>query len=263
MELSAVLDSMQPDGDGWRIDVPADWQQGRTLYGGLQLALAVRAMRGVLPAPLPLRSVQVTFVGPLAGDDISAHADLLRVGRTASHARGELRQAGRIGCTAVGIFGASRLSAFALGLEQPVVPVDPETLTDLPVIDGITPRFVEHLQLRWAIGAPPQHAHDEPHSTVYARLRDRRCPPEDALIALADAIPTPAVSMLRHPAPVNSLNWMLEILGDPAGFDPHGWCRLDTDVRAGADGYLSQTSILWGPDGRAWTVSHQTVGLFG
>ena len=69
--------------------------------------------------------------------------------------------------------------------------------------------------------------------------------------------------MLATPAPANSLNWMFEILGDPGRLDRDGWCPIATEVRAGCDGYLSQTSILWGPDGHAYSVSHQTVGIYG
>jgi hypothetical protein len=83
------------------------------------------------------------------------------------------------------------------------------------------------------------------------------------LIALADSIPTPALSMLPKPAPASSLNWMLEILGDPAQLDSRQWSLIGTDVRAGADGYLSQTSVLWGPNGHAFSVSHQSVAIFG
>ena len=62
---------------------------------------------------------------------------------------------------------------------------------------------------------------------------------------------------------VPPLSWMIEVLRDPARLDLHEWCLIDTQVRAGTDGYLSQTSVLYGPDGHAYAVSHQTVGVFG
>ena len=83
------------------------------------------------------------------------------------------------------------------------------------------------------------------------------------LSALADSIPTPALSMLDKPAPATSINWMLELIGDPGLLDRNGWSLIGTDVRAGADGYLSQTSVLWGPGGHAFSVSHQSVAIFG
>ncbi len=262
LEFSEVLDAMRPDGDAWRVAVPEDWQQGRAIFGGMQLALAVRAMRAALGNDLPLRSVQATFVGPLATQDVCLRAEVLRTGRTATHARCDMLDGDRLGCTAVALFGTPRRSGFTREIPRPRIDVDPETLTDLPSIPGITPQFVRHIQLRWAIGTPPYTGQQEPHSTIFARLRDRHCRAEDALIALADSIPTPALSMLTTPAPASSLNWMLEILGEPARLDRDGWCQIGTDVRAGADGYLSQTSILWGPDGHAYCVSHQSVAIF-
>jgi hypothetical protein len=141
--------------------------------------------------------------------------------------------------------------------------VDPETLKDLPHIPGIVPEFVQQFQLRWALGTRQYTGHQEPKSIIYARLRDLDCSGEDALIALADSIPSPALSMLTTPAPANSLNWMLELLGDPEDLDRRAWSTIGTEVRAGCDGYLSQTSILWGPGGHAFSVSHQSVGIFG
>jgi acyl-CoA thioesterase len=98
---------------------------------------------------------------------------------------------------------------------------------------------------------------------IYARLRDRECGAEDALLALADVIPTPVLSMLTRPAPASSLSWMIEVLRDPAALDYNDWVLIDTEVRAGTAGYLSQTSVLYGADGHAYSVSHQTVGVFG
>jgi acyl-CoA hydrolase len=68
--------------------------------------------------------------------------------------------------------------------------------------------------------------------------------------------------MLSKRAPASSLNWTLELLGDPAQLDVGDWSLIDTEVRAGIDGYLSQTSVLWGATGHAFSVSHQTVGIF-
>ena len=266
VEFGEVLDSVAPCGDGWSATVPDDWTQGRTAYGGLQGALLARAMRQVVrgAAELPLRSLQVTFVGPVRPGPVELRPAVLRRGRTAWQARCDLLQDGSPACTAVGIFGAPRSSRIAIEIARPQAPAAPEDLRDLPFVPGVTPPFVQHVQLRWALGrrSSPGGA-SEPHSMVYARLRDRRCTPEEALVALADSIPTPALVLLEKPLPVSSLNWMLELIGDPAALDLADWSLLDTRVRAGADGYLSQTSVLFGPSGHAFAVSHQTVAIFG
>jgi acyl-CoA thioesterase len=272
--FSEVLDALRRDGDVWSLVIPRTWANGRTVFGGLQVALSVRAMRAALTdvlgtgngdvVTLPLRSLQTTFVAPVAaGAPVALRAEFLRAGRSATHARCDLLQDGKVACTTVAIFGAARPSRIVLDIPKPAVQVDPETLRDMPYIPGITPEFLQQLQLRWGVGRLPYSGHDEPHSTIFARLRDTGCNSEDALIALADSIPTPALSMLEKPAPATSINWMLELMGDPGQLDRNGWSLIGTDVRAGADGYLSQTSVLWGPGGHAFSVSHQSVAIFG
>ena len=127
----------------------------------------------------------------------------------------------------------------------------------------LSPAFLRHFEVRVARGAQPYSGYAEPRSLIYARLRDRECGSEDALLALADVIPTPVLSMLVEPAPASSVNWMIEVLRDPAYLDLHDWVLIDTEVRAGTAGYLSQTSVLYGTDGHAYSVSHQTVAVFG
>ena len=66
-QFTALLDSARPHAGGLALDVPADWAQGRSIFGGLQAAFAVRAMRAIVDPAIPLRSLQVTFIGPAAG----------------------------------------------------------------------------------------------------------------------------------------------------------------------------------------------------
>ena len=42
MLFSDVLGSMTRAGDAWTVSVPADWLQGRSVFGGLQAALALQ-----------------------------------------------------------------------------------------------------------------------------------------------------------------------------------------------------------------------------
>jgi len=270
-----ALNSLAVDGDGWSVVIPRTWANGRTVFGGLQVALSVRAMRGALNArlgngqgdtgALPLRSLQTTFVAPVAaGTPVALRAEFLRSGRSATHARCDLLQEeGKVACTTVAVFGAARPSRVTLDIARPEIAIDPESLSDMPYLPGIMPEFLQHLQLRWGVGRPPYSGHDQPHSSIFARMRDADCEAEEVLIALADSIPTPALSMLDKLAPATSINWMLELIGDPRLLDREQWSLIGTDVRAGADGYLSQTSVLWGPGGHAFSVSHQSVAIFG
>jgi acyl-CoA thioesterase len=268
-EFSQVLAAIEPHVDGGlAVVVPPDWLQGRTVFGGLQMALGARAMRAALPAPiaaLPLRSAQMTFVGPLlGGTPIRLQAQTLRVGKSTAHARCDLwHEDGAVACTVVAIFGGPRQSHFVREMPYPAVARLPDESNPDSTHPAMVPQFLRHFDLRIAEGARPYSAYAEPRSRIYARLRDRACGREDALLALADVIPTPVLSTLPAPVPASSVNWMIEILRDPEQLDTHDWVLLDTEVRAGTAGYLSQTSVLHGLDGHAYAVSHQTVAVFG
>lgn len=264
--FSQVLASIDPSSGTAAVTVPPDWLQGRTVFGGMQMALAARAMRAALPlqsAALPLRSAQMTFVGPLLGGQvIYMTAETVRTGKSTVHARCDLRHDdGKLASTVVAIFGGPRESNFVKEMSRPEPGRTPEQSVGTPRASA--PAFLQHFDVRVARGAPPYSGYHEPRSIIYARLRDRECGSEDALLALADVIPTPVLSTLTTPAPASSVNWMIELLRDPAYLDQHDYVLIDTEVRAGTAGYLSQTSVLYGADGHAYSVSHQTVAVFG
>lgn len=267
VDFSAVLASIVQTQGSLQVVVPEDWLQGRTVFGGMQMAIAARAMRLAMPEDargLPLRSAQITFVGPVeGGTPIELQAHVLRRGRSTVHARCDMVQAGAVGASAIAIFGVARPSQFVREMPAPATGRHPDD-PSLPAFESrFAPAFTRHFEARWAYGTVPYSGFHEPRSMIYARLRDRECGPEDALLALADVIPTPVLSMLTRPAPASSLSWMIEVLRDPGALDLHDWALIDTEVRAGTDGYLSQTSVLYGADGHAYSVSHQTVGVFG
>lgn len=267
--FSQVLASIEPSANSsFSVTVPPDWLQGRTVFGGMQMALGGRAMRAVLPlqaAAMPLRSAQMTFVGPLLGGaPIRLQAATLRTGKSTVHARCDLmHDDGKVACTLVGIFGGPRESRFVKEMPRPDPGVSAEDASASVIGPPMSPAFLQHFDVRIARGARPYSGYPEPKSLIYARLRDRECGSEDALLALADVIPTPVLSMLTEPVPASSVNWMIEVLRDPAYLDLHDWVLIDTEVRAGTAGYLSQTSVLYGADGHAYSVSHQTVAVFG
>src|SRR3546814_18597646 len=96
MQFSQLLSAMRGADGEWQVDVPADWQQGRTLFGGLQAALAVRAMRGLVPASTPLRTLQATLISPVPRGPLRIVARVTRSGQSAKHAEADLYDGGQI-----------------------------------------------------------------------------------------------------------------------------------------------------------------------
>ncbi len=261
MEFSQVMAALEvADGRGRGI-VPDDWMQGRTAFGGLLAALANKALRTVVPAGLPLRQLQVAFVGPVAAGPVTVEARLLRAGKSVAQAECRISSDGNAATAVLGVYGRPRGSSVALSLPRAPVP-DPAAARAWLFVPGATPVFTRHMGMRWAAGAMPYAGGAEPHTRILLRHEDPAALTEAHVIALADSIPPPALSVLEHPAPASSLTWALEFLEHDFDFEPRRWWHMDAQVTAGGEGYLYHTATLYDPDGRAFACNRQLVAIF-
>lgn len=262
MMLSKILEAMRGQQGTWTASVGEDWLQGRTVFGGLQAAIAVRAMRGLVPADLPLRTLQTTFIAPVPAGTIRVEARLLRAGKSAQHLEARLYDGEQLACLAIGIFGSGRESAIAVApsLQPPARAF--ATLPDLPYIPGVTPVFTQKVQFRWAEGGVPFSSSPTPRTRIYVAMRDEPQVDEAQVIALADTIPSPGLSLLKKPTPASSLTWTLEILRPRWSAQPGPWL-MDAEVGAAGEGYMSQSATLWSAAGEAVAYSRQSVVVFG
>jgi len=257
--LSALLASTTPE---LALAIPDDWAQGRSAFGGLQAAFAVRAMRTLEPTA-PLRSLQVTFVAPIAGR-MHATATLLRRGSSATQVEARIRaDDGTIACIAIGVFGTARPSKIAL------VPATPPPLSnpgapELPFIPNVTPAFIQHFRARWLRGNFPYMGGSAREHTLELAVRDpdEHDATEAHVIAFADFVPPIALTWLAEFAFGSTVTWMLELLADR--FEHHalaGW-RLDAELVAARDGYTNQSILLYAPDGTPIARGHQAMVVF-
>jgi hypothetical protein len=190
-----VIAGLEAVGEGFEIDAPEGWRQGRTAYGGMTAALAV-AGAGRTHADLPLlRSAQFALVGPAAGR-LRFESRILRQGRSATvvgvEASGEAGPAAR----AILTYGAARESAVAHDTASgPAVPPPEECELYFPP-GGFAPGFAGNFDARLAAGARPLTPGAAPDATVWVRhVADAGDDPVLALIAL-DLEPGPVPS---HP----------------------------------------------------------------
>ncbi len=85
---------------------------------------------------------------------------------------------------------------------------------------------------------------------------------ESHLLAIADFVPPVALSWLPHVVPGSSLTWMIELLSENfAGQPLSGW-RVETDMIAARDGYISQSTLVRAPDGSPIALSRQAMVVF-
>ncbi|HJV60058.1 MAG TPA: thioesterase family protein [Albitalea sp.] len=268
--VSTLLARRRVDADTVHFDVPADWLQGRTSFGGLVSAFGVQAMRDVAAAAWPrevaLRALQTNFIAPVEQGPVAVAVQVLREGKNVRQLEARVLQGGATVALIVGVFGSGRDTR--LPALRPTRPAPARAVDDVPAIpfvEGRRPAFVAHLDMRWADGAPPFTGSPDWDASIHLRLLDpdaATLPSELMAVLMADASPSPVLSHLNAPAPASSVSWALELQplapDEPLG----GWWRADNRSIAASAGYVNQQSTLWAPSGQLAALAYQVVTVY-
>lgn len=243
------------------VAVTADWLQGRTVFGGLQAAVALRAMRTLVPA-VPLRTLQGTFLAPVPEGTVTAAARVLRIGKSATHVESRIVDGDATLALLVGVFGSARASTVNVPPKQAPLQGEGKPI-EFRYIPGVIPAFTQHFKVRWLRGLPPFTADTRTDHVLEIGLRDTGPVTEGHVLAMADFIPPIALSHLKSPAPGSTLTWMIEMLTERFdGLSLEHW-RIDATMGAARDGYTSQSVMVWGPGGEPLATSRQSMVVFG
>ncbi|MGH8505241.1 MAG: acyl-CoA thioesterase [Stenotrophobium sp.] len=261
MRFSQMLDGMTATTTGFTAAIDADWLQGCSAFGGLQSALALRAMRSLVPQDMPLRTLQTTFIAPVGAGSVEIRAQVLRTGKSAIHVQATLHHQGQVLCLVIGVFGSSRPSKIQIVPKRPEVSCGQQL--HFRFVPGLTPSFLQHFDVRWLRGGPPFSGSQLPENVIGIGMHDDAPATDEHVLAIADVIPPVALSLLKAPTSGSSLTWMIEFLRDRFDDLPlQGW-RMDAKLTAAHDGYTSQTGMVWGPGGEAVALSRQSMVVFG
>lgn len=260
--LRAVVDQLEPSGDAFVIAAPEDWGQGRTLYGGMTAALAYEAVRRGLGDLGPLRSAQLTFIGPASGK-LRFEPKLLRRGRSSAIVGAECFNEEGQAARATFVFGAARESKVAHEyLTMPSVAA-PDAVQPFRKEGPNAPRgFWNNFETRLAKGGRLfENDAPLPEFAVWTRFLDAGgAEPITALLALADCLPPAAMVHFPTPAPISTMTWTVDVLQQPASVD--GWHLLWASSEHAADGYSMQAMTLWNDAGVPLAVGRQAVAIF-
>jgi acyl-CoA thioesterase len=262
--FSAILDRIQGPKEVITLDLPQDWMQGRAGFGGMVGALALKSMRGHVPVDRKVRSLMVSFIGPVGPGDFSISTSVLRSGKAVTHTEARVVQQGSVRCLALGSFGGDRTSIIHFPPPaRPDMP-GPEEAVELPYIDGLTPAFTRHLVYRWALGDMPFSGNGGGEIGGWFRFREAAdCLSEEWLVALADAWPTPVLSMLTTPAAASSLSWEMGFVHmDRRACSLDDWWSYHCVVDSAENGYIHERGAIWDPEGRLAAFSRQTATVF-
>jgi acyl-CoA thioesterase len=260
--LRAVVETLVPEGDGFAIDAPEDWSQGRTLYGGMTAALAHEAVRRTHGELGPLRSAQLTFIGPASGH-LRFTSTLLRRGRSSALIAAECFNDDGPAARAVFVFGAARDSKVAHSfLAMPDVAA-PEALGSFRKEGGNTRRgFWNNFETRLASGAALfDVSAARPEFSTWTRFLDTGgADPTTALLAIADCLPAAAMVHFPEPAPISTMTWTIDVARVPESLD--GWHLLRASSEHAGEGYSLQNMAMWSASGDLLAVGRQAVAIF-
>lgn len=257
---SEVIAAFSASPGAFRGRVPENWLQGRTFYGGLTAALCLEGAINAFSDLPPLRSAQVSFIGPAEGE-VSVTAEVLRQGKSVTFAGADLSGEGGLAARAVFAFGAARASMFNRHFTPaPNVPgPDASGFFFPPGIDG--PVFARNFDVRLAKGGVPMTSSAEHDHFLWVRHRDPGATSIAALLALADMPPPAMMPMFPTIARISSMTWALNFLTDhPTTED--GWWLLESRAENAAEGYSSQDMFVWNRQGEPVIAGRQSVAIF-
>jgi acyl-CoA thioesterase len=259
--LSEVLSGLVPVEGGFSALVPEDWLQGRAIYGGLSAALCLDATLKSFEDLPPLRSAQLSFIGP-ASSSVELRPTLVRRGKSTAFVTVDLIGEGKLATRATFCFGTSRESTLSdVRLPAPAVN-SPDACEPFFTQSKMAPSFSRHFNSRHAAGNKPITKAADADMTVWLQHKDGVVTPLIVgLVALADALPPAAMSQFSERAPVSSMTWMFDVLTDRPETDD-GWWLFRTLAEATRDGYSSQAMTLWNRRGEPVVVGRQNVAVF-
>jgi hypothetical protein len=218
--------------------------------------LALHAAIELEPDLPPLRSAQVAFIGPLAGE-VTVRATRLRRGRNAAFIQSDVSAQSGIGLRATFVFMSAIPSAIThdTARRASLLPPTPDAKLYIGPDDFFTGNFAFH-DPKLKLGATEW--------LRWARLRDHSgLHPMVELMAIGDALPPGAFKLVaERKTPLSSLNWQINFL-DPAPATEDGWWLLSAEADTARDGYSSQRMTIWNAAGVPIAEAMQGVAIFG
>ncbi len=245
------------------IQISEDWSQGRAVFGGLVAALVYQAMLRQLDDDRPVRSLQISFVGPVSlSEPLILEAELLRQGKSVSQILGRGIQNGQTLVTVVGSFGHARESV--IRVKEPNYQF--QELIDsgeaLPFVAGMTPNFTQFFDFRYCTQLPFTGSSDE-HLKGFVRFNDESMAIGNAqLLGLVDAWPPAPLPMLKELAPASSLNWSIDFIQPEPNLAAGEYCQYQADIIHAENGYGFTRAKIWNSKGELIAISQQTVTVF-
>lgn len=264
LSLPEVEHTGDNSGVFYGLQVPADWGQGRTTFGGLTAGMVYSAISRFIGDERVLRAFNTNFVGPTALDTpFEIQVTRLREGKNVSHFEGKLIQDGKVCVACQACFGGNRTSKIRVENHQVHAMAPPKKAQFIPQIPKVTPKFLRHFDLAIADGGVPFTGRKSSH--YHGFMRFTQAPEafnEAHLITMIDAWPPTLLQMMKWPAPASTVTWNLEFIHPHRPVTGADWFAYQAHTRQAADGYGHTEATIWDKDNEVVAISRQTVAVF-
>ncbi len=245
----------------FRAEVPDGWQQGRGAFGGLVLAMLLRAMEeSETDRARAVRTLTGELAGPLLPGEATIAVEVVRRGSNQTNLRAELRQGEALVAFAAALLSTARpdaIAGFRPRIELPPVPEFAIPVGDAP--GG--PVFARHFDYR-VTGPIPWTGSPEPVVAGWVSFREPlRAIDAAALIALLDAHWPASFSMMTARRPMATVSFTAEILCDPGSLDTRAPLFYKARTACEHAGFQLELRELYDGQGGLVAANQQTFAV--
>lgn len=254
--LAQIIADFNPCGE---FNTPSNWLQGRTIYGGLSVALALQAaLRDAPPGLPPLKSAQILFVGP-ASASLTFKTVVLRQGKSATYISVDCMAGTEVAQRVMFIFADPRPSKIQHDFYPFPAVNGPDNYQRLGVVSQ-APASLANFELRFAGNSLPVTGSDHPELIAWVRhLGASGVDPTVSLLALGDSLPLAVMACFTEFAPMSSMTWTLDIAHPVVAGE---WFLLRSASQRADSGYSFQTMEVWNEQRELVLSGSQTVAYF-
>jgi len=239
-----------------------EWLQGRACFGGLVAGLVYESMRKQIGDAHRIRSLQISFVGPVSGEMFEIESEILRQGKSVVQVMGRGIQNGMAQIVILGTFGKPRSSHLEVEPERFTFSENPNEIQPAPYIAHVTPEFTKQFDYRYVSSYPFSGSEDQTLKG-FVRFKNEKGSSIPHLLGLIDAWPPTILPMLKTPSPISSVTWNLQFFQDMPEFDAAEFCQYQSCMTFAHEGYCCTSARVWNLRGKLLATSQQTVVYFG
>ena len=264
LSFSELIESISPDGSNengqtWSVNIPDNWMQGRTTYGGLSAALCLQTALLDNPDLVPIRSAQINFIGP-AGGKVTMQSKILRQGKSVCYIEALMFGEKGLATHAVFCFGAVRKSRLNDSYTSiPQVPNHEDSTSFFQ--EGKAALFTSNFETKLSKGDPPLTGSSENEFYLWCRHNDPAANTMVALLGIADMPPPAVLPKFKEFAPISTMTWMVNFLIDKPQTED-GWWLLRSGAEHAVDGYSSQDMQVWNSSKELVISGRQNIAIF-